>query len=117
MSCASLVLMLLAVEPPWERVSDEDGLVLEVQATAGADRLRVIGASPASAEEFARRWWALTRDTSASPEVTKRDMFIDGEDERLYYDVVRAPAPVTDRDYVVRASRSRDARSGVFTLR
>lgn len=97
---------MLCAEPAWERVTDEDGLVLESQVVPGTshENLRVVGTTSASPEAFIAAWWGTAKDFSASPEVVKRDVFLDSENERLYWDLLNA-SPASDRDYVMRLKK------------
>ena len=106
MVTAQLIAALLCAEPAWERVAEEDGLVLESQPVPGTshENLRVTGTTLASPEQFIAAWWGEAKDTSASPEVVKRDVFRDTENERLYWDLLDA-SPASQRDYVMRLTR------------
>lgn len=115
-----LVLVLLGAQPEaprWERVSDRDGVRVEVQAVAGSgfERIRVSCATRAEPAVFMRALWGKATDSSASPEVVKRVVLIDEERVRRYWDLVHAP-PASDRDYVLHEDWSFDERQAV-TLR
>ncbi len=102
MLLAPLVAVLLCADNNWEKLSEEDGLVLEVQPISGSmlENLRVTGTTRASPEDFIKAWWGSAKDFSASPEIVKREIFLDDENERLYWDQIRA-SPASDRDYVM----------------
>lgn len=97
---------MLCAEPAWERVTEEDGLVLETQPVPGTahENLRVTGTTRASPEQFIAAWWGTAKDFSASPEVVKRDVYRDTENERLYWDLLDA-SPASARDYVMRLEK------------
>lgn len=100
----------------WTRVSTEGDLTLWVQAVPGSshERVRVTTATRATPTAFMDALWGKLEDRSLNPEVVKRDILEDGALQRRYWDVVRAP-PVSDRDYVMQASRSLDEKSGVYS--
>jgi hypothetical protein len=102
----ALLAVVLSADAAWQRVAEEDGLVLESQAVEGSsfERLRVTGTTSASPDSYMKAWWGKASDRSASPEVIKREIFSDGEDERLYWDLIHAP-PASDRDYVMHLTK------------
>jgi hypothetical protein len=103
--CGVLLALLLCAG--WETVAQDDGLTIEVQPVEGSafENLRVTGTTSASPEAYAAAWWGKASDSSASPEVAKREIFVDEPNERLYWDLVRS-APASDRDYVMHLKRN-----------
>lgn len=97
-----LLAVVLSAEQVWERQAEEDGLLLETQSVPGsmAERLRVTGTTRASPEAFIAAWWGKASDFSASPEISKREILKDEENDRLYWDLINA-SPASDRDYVM----------------
>ncbi len=118
MLLAATVAVALAAEPSWERQAEEDGLVLDVQKVQGSpfERVRVSGTTKASPEIFWTTWWGKVRDSSASPEVVKREVIVDEEYERIYWDLVSAPL-IADREYVMKMTRRREEANGAFSVR
>jgi len=112
-----LALLFLCADVPWQREAVDDGLLLEVQSvpSASLENIRVTGNSTASAEVFAQAWWGDAADLSDNPSLAKREILLDRQDERLFYDVVSVPL-ASNRDYVMHAVRRRDDKSGVITL-
>ena len=102
---ALLTALLLLQAPstgPWERLSQRDGLTLEVQGVPGSgfENVRVTCATSATPQAFIKALWGVAQDTTPSPEVVRRDVLIDEAQVRRYYDVVHPP-PASDRDYVM----------------
>jgi len=115
---ATLIAVALTAEPSWEVQTQEDGLVLDTQKVEGSsyENVRVTGTTKASPEVFWSTWWGKASDRSATPEVVKREVFVDGENERLYWDLVSAPL-VSDREYVMKMTRWKDDATGAFHIR
>lgn len=118
MLVASLVVAVLAAEPPWQRQDEEDGLLLDAQAVEGSpyQNLRVTGHSTANADVFARAWWGKASDTSANSSISKREVLLDEENERRFYDIVHVPV-ASDRDYVLHVVKSKNEETGVITIK
>jgi hypothetical protein len=106
---SALLLLATCAEAPWQRELEEDGLVVESQQVEGSafENLRVTGTTTATPEQFMKAWWGKATDSSASPEIIRRELFVDQEDERLYWDQIHAP-PASDRDYVMHLSKRRE---------
>src|SRR5581483_8832127 len=113
----ALVTLLSAGPHPWRKVSDDDGFVLEAQDVDGSsfENLRVTCATTASPERFITALWGKAQDSSASPEVVKREVFVDEPRERLYHDVIRTPI-VSDRDFVMHEAITVD-NDGTWTMK
>lgn len=113
-----LLSVALAAAPSWQKQTEEDGLVLDVQPVAGSsyERVRVTGTSKASPEVFWTIWWGKATDSSASPEVVKREILSDADAERVYWDLVTAPF-ISDREYVMKMTRRRDEATGALSIR
>lgn len=118
MPALALLLLLLGAEPdkPWVRINERDGLKLEVQDVAGTgfENVRVTATTKAAPRVFMKALWGVATDSSASPEVTRREVLEDEEHFRTYYDVVHAP-PASDRDYVMHEVWRED-RAGIITM-
>lgn len=119
MRVLALALVVLGAEPAekrWERVSDRDGLLLEVQEVAGSgfENVRITCTTSVPPREFLKTLWGAASDTSTNPEVVRREVLIDEERERRYYDLVHAP-PASDRDYVMHKQWTEDERQ-VITM-
>lgn len=111
---AGVITILLSGSPDsWTKVAVDDGLTLEAQRVEGTslERLRVTGTTRATVKDFMEMAWDLS-DTRANPEVARRELLTDRPTERVYWDLVRA-APVSDRDVVLRVTRSIDEKTGV----
>lgn len=118
LTVAPLIAALLSQAPTtWEPVDEDDGVKLEIQPGKGSslERVKVSGSSNASPEQFATAWWGKASDSSAHPEVVRREVLDESERERVFYDVVRAPI-ISDRDYVARTTKVVDPESGAVTL-
>lgn len=113
----SLIVVALAADPAWDRQAEEDGLVMDVQKVEGSsyENVRVTGTTKASPEVFWTTWWGKAQDSSATPEVIKREIFVDGEYERVYWDLVTAPL-ISDREYVMKMTRRKDEAAGTFHI-
>jgi hypothetical protein len=98
----ALVTLLSADPHAWRKLSDDDGFTLEAQDVDGSsfETLRVTCSTKATPEGFITALWGKAKDSSASPEVVQRDVFVDEARERLYHDVIRTPI-VSDRDFVM----------------
>lgn len=119
MHALALVLLLLGADPAekkWERVNERDGAVLEVQEVAGSgfENIRVTCTTKVSPQDFLKTLWSTAADISTNPEVKKREVLIDEEKVRRYWDLVRAP-PASDRDYVLHKEWAEDERQ-VITM-
>jgi hypothetical protein len=114
----AVIVLALLTAAPWQKVSDEDGFLLEAQAVEGSpfENLRVTTTTSVSPETFAKAQWGKATDTSASPEVAKRTLFVDEARERLYYELIRTPI-VSDRDFVMRETLSSDDATGAWTVK
>jgi hypothetical protein len=114
----AVLLAAVLAASPWEKVSDEDGFLLEVQQADGSpfENLRVTTTTSVSPETFAKALWGKSTDTSASPEVAKRTLFVDEPRERLYYELIRTPI-VSDRDFVMHETLTNDDATGVWTVK
>lgn len=116
----SLVLFaLLATQgTDWRTVTDEGDVAVAVQPVPGStmERVRISGTSTANADVFAAAWWGEAKRTRKVASVTRRDVLDDTGDARVVYDVVAVPMG-SERDYVLRATRTKDAKTGVVTLR
>jgi hypothetical protein len=111
----ALLLLQTLGNGPWERLFERDGVTLEVQTVPGSgfENVRVTSTTTASPQAFIKALWGVATDSSASPEVVRREVLLDEARERLYYDVVHPP-PASDRDYVMHETWAEDA--GVTTL-
>lgn len=117
MHALALALVVLGAEPggkKWERVNERDGAVLEVQEVAGSgfENIRVTCTTKVSPQDFLKALWGKAADTSANPEVVRREVLIDEEKVRRYWDLVRAP-PASDRDYVLHKEWAEDERKAI----
>jgi hypothetical protein len=116
MRALALVLLMVGAqpEPLWARVSDRDGLKLEVQDVPGSgfENVRVTSTTKAVPRVFMKALWGVATDSSSSPEVVRREVMLDEEHARTYYDVIHAP-PASDRDYVMHEEWAEDERQVV----
>ncbi len=118
MLVASLLFAVLAADKPWQKQDEDDGLLLEAQAVEGSpyQNLRVTGHSTASVDVFAKAWWGKAQDTSANSSISSREVLLDEENERRFYDVVHVPV-ASDRDYVLHVVKSKNEETGVVTIK
>jgi hypothetical protein len=116
MRALAVLVLLVGAEPgtPWARISDRDGLKLEVQDVPGSgfENVRITCTTRAPPRVFMKALWGVATDRSASPEVIRREVLLDEERARTYYDVVHAP-PASDRDYVMHEEWTEDDRQVV----
>ena len=111
------MMVALASDPSgWSPVSNEGGLKLEVQVVKGTsvENVRVSTSTSATPTQFMDALWGDLEDRSKNKEVIKREILENSATRRRYWDLVRAP-PVSDRDYVMQATRSLDAATGVYS--
>jgi hypothetical protein len=114
----AVVIAALLAAAPWQKVSDEDGFLLEAQEVDGSsfENLRVTCTTSVSPETFAKAQWGKSTDTSASPEIAKRTLFVDEASERLYYELIKTPI-VSDRDFVMHETITSNDATGAWTVK
>jgi hypothetical protein len=119
---ALLLLPLLAgAEPAWESVpvkgENREGIVVEKRAVPGSKFMeyRARATTPIRPEVVLRGLWTgLTEPPQGT--VKKREVIRKSDTELVFYDQVKTPV-VSDRDYTMRISQSRDEKSGVLQVR
>jgi len=100
----------------WQSVSNEGGLKLEVQSVKGTnvENVRITLSTSATPTQFMDALWGDLEDRSKNKEVVKREIFENGTSSRRYWDLVRSP-PVSDRDYIMQATRALDETTGIYS--
>jgi hypothetical protein len=112
------LLVLAGGVADWQRVSEDDGFVLETKAVAGSafEEVRVSAHSEVSPEAFIAAAWGKAEDQSGAREVIRRDLLDESPLERTYYELVAAPL-VSNRDFVLNNRRIDDRGAHVYEIR
>lgn len=103
-----LVLLLLTAAPDFQLVEETGGVRVESRPVSGSKfvELRFTATSPASVEALCDAAYGDGKLPADERNVRQRKVLSEGPDERVTYDVVSAPI-VSDRDYVLRWTRSK----------
>lgn len=105
-----LVLLLLTAAPDFQLIEETGGIRVESRPISGSKfvELRFTATSRASVEALCDAAYGDGKLPPDERTVRQRKVLSEGPDERVTYDVVSAPI-VSDRDYVLRWTRSKSA--------
>ncbi len=103
-----LVLLWLTAAPEFQLVEETGGVRVESRPVSGSKfvELRFTATSAASVEALCDAAYGDGKLPADERNVRQRKVLSEGPDERVTYDVVSAPI-VSDRDYVLRWTRSK----------
>lgn len=114
---ATVLSLLLATEPAYEKVSDSEGVTIEQRGVAGSKfvELRFTLVTDKSPRSLCDAVFGDGKFDPDEPDLKSRQVLQESEHERVTYDQI-APPVVSNRDYVVRVRRTIEGASCRLTF-
>lgn len=117
MHLAALALLILAADGDFTHVEDVDGISVESRPVSGSRfaEFRFVTTTTKSIDSLCDAAFGNGKlDANSDAEVKARKILEESADERVTYDQIQAPV-VSDRDYAVRAKRTREPNGACMT--
>lgn len=101
----------------WQRVADQDGIVVESRTTseAGVREVRATAHSPLPPSAIMATIWRHDEYVQFVPYLKRLDVLRDDGDSKLIYEQIRVPV-AKDRDLTVRVTRTFSAATGTYEI-